>query len=591
MQYTQLISTSNEEKINDNNVIYLGNWCKNDDYIIKDHTVTSYHWDDRNKLEKDNYYITDLYEKLLKQLSLSLNELHSKSYSENYWRIVTGYWLFYYLSVNFDRWENINSSLNEFKEINFYQAINIRNQPVAKNTREFMNLASDVKWNHFTYTKIINFLIKKKNLNISIFEKNYNNEPFYYNYKPNIKHKIKKTLIKLYVYFFNKKIKKNKIILFKTYLGLINEIKINFKLKQLPLIFLNNNPENKINFKLRDSLKLHFDPKNSFEEFIIQDIFKSMPSELLENYETIEEYIQKSELPDDPSLIVSTRTLATDNIFVRYIAKKKENGCKLIYAQHGGVYGHIKFHWAEDHEIKISDRYLTWGWKKESKKTVIPFYLMKNINEFSFKKSNHINNLCYFLRSRPKYTGRIDSSTGSNQMAKYYKNCLKFAKDLKDKNNFNIVPRLHEAQFEWNHINIWRNNNFNKFSFTDKESLDQVYKNYELLIYSYIGTGFLESIALNKPFILISSLQEWPLRNEVIKDFDDLEKAKIFFRDNNDAKLHLKKIYNNINDWWDNTETMKVKNYFKEKYARIDINGRRNEHLCNLINNLNNNET
>ena len=97
-----------------------------------------------------------------------------------------------------------------------------------------------------------------------------------------------------------------------------------------------------------------------------------------------------------------------------------------------------------------------------------------------------------FLRSRPKYTGRIDGSTGSNQMAKYYKNCLKFAKDLKDKNNFNIVPRLHEAQFEWNHINIWRNNNFNKFSFTDKESLDQVYKNYELLIYSYIGTGFLE---------------------------------------------------------------------------------------------------
>ena len=49
-----------------------------------------------------------------------------------------------------------------------------------------------------------------------------------------------------------------------------------------------------------------------------------MPSELLENYETIEEYIQKSELPDDPSLIVSTRSLATENIFVRYIAKKKK---------------------------------------------------------------------------------------------------------------------------------------------------------------------------------------------------------------------------------------------------------------------------
>ena len=81
-----------------------------------------------------------------------------------------------------------------------------------------------------------------------------------------------------------------------------------------------------------------------------------MPSEFLENYETIEDYIQKNELPDDPSLIISTRALATDNFFVRYIAKKKEKGCKLIYAQHGGAYGHIKFSWAEDHEIKISDR-------------------------------------------------------------------------------------------------------------------------------------------------------------------------------------------------------------------------------------------
>ena len=78
-----------------------------------------------------------------------------------------------------------------------------------------MNLASDVKWNHFTYTKIINFLIKKKNLNIRISEKKYNNEPFYYNYKPNIKHKIKTYLIKLYVYFFKKKLKKIKLFYLK----------------------------------------------------------------------------------------------------------------------------------------------------------------------------------------------------------------------------------------------------------------------------------------------------------------------------------------------------------------------------------------
>ena len=45
-----------------------------------------------------------------------------------------------------------------------------------------MNLISDSKWNHFNYTKIINFYSLKKK-NIRILKKRYNNEPFYYNYK------------------------------------------------------------------------------------------------------------------------------------------------------------------------------------------------------------------------------------------------------------------------------------------------------------------------------------------------------------------------------------------------------------------------
>ena len=83
MKYIQLISTTNEEKLNDNSIIYLGNWCKNDGYIINDNTVATYHWDDRRKLEKDNNYINDLYEKLLVKLSETLNQFHSKNYSQN----------------------------------------------------------------------------------------------------------------------------------------------------------------------------------------------------------------------------------------------------------------------------------------------------------------------------------------------------------------------------------------------------------------------------------------------------------------------------------------------------------------------------
>ena len=119
--------------------------------------------------------------------------------------------------------------------------------------------------------------------------------------------------------------------------------------------------------------------------------------------------------------------------------------------------------------------------------------------------------------------------------------------------------------------------------------LKYVYKNYDFIIYSYIGTGFLESLSLNKPFILISSLDEWPLRSEALEDFKKLEEAKIFFTDTVKAKNHLNFIHNNLSNWWDNEETVKVKNFFKEKYARLDTDKKRIEKFYDLINKVNKN--
>ena len=100
MQFSQLISTSNEDKLNNCKTVYLGNWCKTDSYIIQDFPVVPYHWDDRVKLENDNNYLNLFYEKILIILSKKLNNLHQKKHNKEYWRLVLGYWLFYYLSVD-----------------------------------------------------------------------------------------------------------------------------------------------------------------------------------------------------------------------------------------------------------------------------------------------------------------------------------------------------------------------------------------------------------------------------------------------------------------------------------------------------------
>jgi putative transferase (TIGR04331 family) len=583
-----LVTTSLENSEIEGKNIYLGNWCKNDDYTIKNQSVVPYHWDDREKLEKDNEYINKLYEKILADLSTTLNKRHKKNYSKEYWRLVIGYWLFLFLSTMFDKWESINNAFKLFDEINYTKTFKFFNkkQPISKTTKEFINLCSDTKWNHLIYSEMITYLITQKKINIEIEQGYYTKDNFYYIYKENYKNKLKKRIIDLYNKLTTVLRKTNKVVIYKSYIGLLNELRLNLYFNQLPIFFNNHNFNSKVDFELRNNLKININISNSFEGFIKECIFKNIPKEFIEDYKNIDSYLENLNLPDNPKVILATTILLKENIFSRYCAQKKELGTKLIYCQHGGAYGQIKFSWAEDHEVSICDEYLSWGWTDDNKK-ITKFGIIKNIEKLKFKKFNKIYSAAYFLRSRPKFVHRIDSSSGTNQMSKYYLNSIDFFKQKEKMNvKLKIIPRFHEAMFDWNHLEIWDK----KFSpklekkLTFDEDLEEVYKNYDIIIYSYIGTGFLESLAMDKPFIVIAPLNEWPLRENVIDDFANLKKAKIFFDNNEEALKHLNSIVDNSLNWWDSDFTKKVKNDFKEKYAKKLTNKTKIKELIKILN-------
>ena len=52
--------------------------------------------------------------------------------------------------------------------------------------------------------------------------------------------------------------------------------------------------------------------------------------------------------------------------------KKTEEGAKLIIGQHGGNFGMTPMAIHESHQIKISDKWLSWGWDDPKNKKIIP---------------------------------------------------------------------------------------------------------------------------------------------------------------------------------------------------------------------------
>jgi len=573
MKRIQLVTTSLETIEDLATPIFLGNWCKNDTYLIKNQKIVKYYWDDRDKLEQDYKYLNNLCEDLLKELTQNLNKIHNRDCDIEYWRLLVGLWLLHFSGALFERWKNIQNALLQFKEINYFKKYKFNGDHVPSNLRGFSYISQDSKWNHLIYSRIIGYLKKKHNLKININDQNEIKDKFYFSYKSSFVHRFKTSLLIFYQKFFGFLIKKNKFIIFKSYTGLTLEFFLNLFNMQMPVFFVNKDFQSKTDYGLRNKIKINLKCKNLFEEFLIQNICDNIPKDVLEDFEKIEKYIQENNYPKRPNTIISTRSMLGENVFIRYCAEMKRNGSIFIYGQHGGVYGHAKFSVTEDHEVKVSNKFLSWGWTTPDQSKIVPFGVLKNIENFKFKINKKISKACYFVRARSKYTNRIDSSVGSNQMAKYYNYCLNFFDYYKSLNsNISITPRFHEANFEWNHKEIWKKKYLDiELTSTNQESLKKVYKKYDILIYSYISTGFLESLSLDKPFLLISSLEEWPLRNTAYEDFMMLKQAKIFFEDNEAALNHLINIKENINQWWDSQEIKKIKINFKNKYA-ISLN-------------------
>ena len=107
----------------------------------------SYHWRDKNKLYKDNIYLTNLYEKYLIYLSDILNIFHKDNKEVQYWRIIVGTWLRFFIDIVFDRYETLR--LNN-KKIN--RNIKLKNEDDKKVIRSvdfdsFLKASYTDKWN------------------------------------------------------------------------------------------------------------------------------------------------------------------------------------------------------------------------------------------------------------------------------------------------------------------------------------------------------------------------------------------------------------------------------------------------------------
>ena len=567
MKYTLVCDSETKNWPKNKNLYYLGYWCleKTDSSFKNLDELKIINCEERDdiKTKEDIKTINTLYYDLILDLSKFLNGFHKKNYSEKFWEIVAGPWLKVFLSIVHERFVSIQKVLTK-EEIEEIILVNHSKEDYANdNVIDLENKASKNinQWNTVLYTIIYEFLNKKKNIKTLKFDiiKNDKNQK-----------KTGKRIKNIFFLLLNKlnflNLNKEDFFIYKIDLPLKYLTYLFFSLKQLPKVFtLIEYEKKKIEINLRE--KFDFKKKNTseFESFVREILPFFLPTDLIENFTNLFSIAEKTDWPKNPKLIFTSLGYHDDEIFKLYLASKVEKNSTYILHQHGSNYFTGK-NTLVDYGFSSCDKFISWG--DSGNKKCIPLFNTKNIG-IKIDKLFHGKNILFFTpkmssqRKRPfDDYGKIIRDNIILEEILY-----KLNNDIKK----NTILKLHSNDYDseilekkiLNEIIFKRN----EFPINRSRINNKLLKSSKILVHSGDGTAFLESLAINKPTICILQNLNW-IREEIRDEYNELMKAKILFLDSEKASNHLNEIYYDVNKWWLNNETKKVRNKFCQKYSK-----------------------
>ncbi len=553
-------------------IFYLGLWCVNlNNQNLKSKYILDHPYQDLKFREKSRRYVKKLYEKISPKLYQDLNLLHKTNHKYNYWDNILGYYLESILSQLYEKWICIEKTkklnrkfITEFYNFDYKDLIFNSADEYEKKFFGFKNMEY---WHHFCYTLIIKH---HQNITYKILK------------KPNIKkfRKIQnKTNFKIKLIYlvseFILKLNKNIENIFFSTINPKLTIKTFLKLKKFFLY--KKEPKIKYfeyNSKLRN-WNINFNFQNKFEEFLSKELPKIIPKSVIEAYKHYIKEINIHHKLNAKNIYLTTSGL--NDVSKILISEQLKKKTKVINFQHGGNYGFIKNYTSEEHEIKNSDIFLTFGW---GKKNILP--TLNNINckikklvpldfpKIIKKERKDLSNKLLFVL--PHFEFYSFANINESYPIYYEKLILidqiaEIFNSLDSKIFKEIEVRFHPSdKISVKKYLISKIKNNIKIIDAYNENFPVSFNKYSLCISLYPGTSFLQTLYMDIPTLVFFDTKIWKIRNQSKGILNILKKNKIYF---NDEKEMAKFINNSmdINKWWNYPRTKNAVNHFNTLFA------------------------
>ena len=555
-------------------VLFLGEWCKRFNRKEKwnelDSDTVDYHWDDREKVYSDYQYLKGLHEDMLVEMKDYLNDLHGISRSLRYWRIQLGPWMGFFLPILFDRWSMLAKARVDFDIIDFKTPSYDISEVIAEDTNHFIDLSLSDHWNQVIFSELADvFSFKKTGVRSPEFNQFFMR--MRQNKKPinTSKSKIKNLISSLCERCFEE----SDVFVYSSYLSRLNEIKLTLKLGQFPQFIRNKGadlsqvlPQGRNSFNITAGM-------SDFSEIASVMLKRHMPITYNEGYESVLKTVENLRWPKRPKSILTAVEWLGNDVFKLWAGDKVENGSQLVVVQHGGNFGVAKWNFFEEHQVAISDKFLTWGWDDLGNKKIIAFGNVKALG--SNQTFDESGGLLIIGLSMPLFSYHMYSAVISAcQWTSYFNDQVTFISSLNKKVRINTLFRMAAPDYGYCQKDRWKDRK-NQLEIVVEDSssrplADSISKS-RLVVSTYNATTFLETMNLNIPTVVFWNPEHWELREEAKGYFDELKRVGIFHHSPESAAKHVIEIWDEVDVWWESEAVVHARNVFCTSYSAAPI--------------------
>jgi len=525
---------------------YLGPWCDpigffkdQSDFLNDTHIPNNQR---EIKVQEGN----KIYDLVLDELIISLNQYHSKNYSKAFWELLLSNWLTFIIDT-MDFYYNYLCNANSMG-INLCTYID-----------DFFcyNKLSDVY--RFNYTSeyihsLISHLIKYggfKNIN--------------YIEKKTIKERriipIKQNPIKRFIFDLLNRGNTTKLSYGFGGMSKMKMLQFYFKYTDYSQSFKNNNRSYTFSAEEKNKFKFNIDTEDELILLLCKFIEKNLPTTVLDNLNTLiansTDYLNKK-------TIIASPGLYHDEQLIELALAKEINNAVIIQIQEAGN-GMDKYCSSAKYFYKPIDYYLTWGWKAHAgyseKLIVTPSKLSDKLNIHQEKYGT----VLYFTKFPSMYGFAYDSVMKTN-WKQYINNRISFISTINNTflKNMLIFKMHHSITKGYDESKMMKIYNCNYNQYNNK---DLQVNNTAILYVDYLSAAIYQAMAYNTPIIMCIDYDIQIPTDDFKKMINKFKKVGIAFETPELAAKQIKSIYKTRNHFWNSKDVQDVRKEFLEAYV------------------------